>query len=80
MTLPFSLDVRVEPAGGKHGIQGKRYEERDQHGKGHGDSELEEEAAHDPFHERHRHKNGHDRKSRGQDGQADLTRFPPSPP
>ena len=77
MSLSLPLNIRVNPAGGEHGVQGKGNKEGDENRKGHGDPELEEKPTHDPFHKGHRNEDRHNGESGGQHGQPDFTRsFP----
>ena len=74
LRLPVALDVRVVPARRQHRVERERHEQRHQDGEGHRQAELEEEAADDALHERHRHEHRDDRHRGGEHGQADLAR------
>ncbi len=66
------LDVGVVPARRQHRVEREADEQRDEHGRGHGDAELVEELADHPAHERDRDEHRDDGESRRHDGEADF--------
>ena len=66
------LDLRIGPHARQHRVESEADEQRDEHGEGDRDAELEEDLADDAAHERDGHEHGDDGEGRRHDGEPDL--------